>query len=394
MKLHTERPNVDLKQFEKQITDELRWANTEFAKCKASTNKGVGVELCMTITERVTDFEPALEWLRQNKPEPVLKVSGVKNANALTFALQWENNPNNRYVTYTIVRKENGRPANIQDGKQLVQNLKSNNYKDTTLEPGKIYGYAVFAKRGDAESVPACFNEYVCLFKDIESVQVNVNNNICSLSWVDIPGSRGTRVLRSEDGGKQWIIMNPCCRSLFSDTKTRNGAQYKYLLQSVWELNQKMYYSEGLLREVKIEDRPSPVVIELKSVGSDGTCDVVWNSQGNGALRLMMLNPEVEIVQNRIYSAVQLEQLGKYITAAVPVNAGHFSWCAQPGQRFRVATFRLFGDDAVAGNTIFISTVPSVKIDEDNTTITNNVLRLSFLNIPNGVSRIYYLVSI
>ncbi len=392
-KLRAERPNVNLEQFDKKVSDELKWANNEYAKVNSSTNPGSCVEICMNIATRVKDYKPALEWLRMHRPDPALNVRGTKNANALTYTLQWDNNPNNRFVTYSVVRKENGRPANILDGTMLVKNTEHTNYKDTALKPGVIYGYAVFAIRGEAESAPTYCNEYVCLFKDIESVQVNVNSNVCSLSWVDVPGSSGTRVLRSDDGGKNWFIKNQCCRGIFSDNTTQYGVRYKYLLQSVWNVGQKVYYSEGLMRDVAIEERPDPIDIELRAVDGNGTCEVVWNPNGKGVLKLLKLNQGEEITKNRVYSTAQLKQYGSFITETVPVNAGRYTWRERIGERFNVISFVAYGDDSVAGNTIAVSTVPSLKPDAANTNIENNILHLAFTDVPNGVTKICYSVT-
>lgn len=392
-RLQASRPNADLKQYQEQIQSELSWANQEFVKCQQSANEGAALEKCVEIVTRVTDYAPGLEWLRLHRPKPVMKVNGVSDAENVSCTLQWTDDPNNRFVTYTVIRKENARPVNVKDGVELAKSLKTQVFKDTALEPGRVYAYAIFAIRGDAASEPAHMPNVVCVFKGINSVHVNVSKNVCTLSWDDIKGSKGVRVLRSENSGRDFSVISDCSRAIFSDTRIKNGSEYRYALQTVWDVKGKVYYSQPLTRDVRIEQKPLRVDIKLNKAGTDGHCEVVWEPIGNGALRLIALKEGINVVPDQVYGDEQMRNMGQQIVSAVSVSAGKYAWYAQTGKKFRVASFRMFGDEAVCSVPIEISTVPPLRIDEIKTRIINNRLQLVLEAVPEGITKLHYLVS-
>lgn len=390
--LKAARPNVNVKQYQEQINAELAWAAGEYAKLQKITNQGMGVEMASRIIERVKDYSQALEWLRLHKPKPVQSVAQVSDSVALSCVIQWVDDPENRFVTYTVVRKEGEKPQNIQDGVQITSDLKSMQCKDTSVSPGKVYVYAVFAVRGDSASQPM-YSQPVCLLQNISEVQVNISSSACTLSWQDISGSRGVHIRRSEDGGKSYSVICNCARGTFSDNRVRNNKQYRYSLKTMWEVLGKAYLSsEDLIRDVRIEQKPARIDIQLVNVGFDGNCQVQWEDTGTGTLCLLALKAGVTVVPDQVYGREMLKKMGDIIVPAVPVATGKYAWYAEQGRQYQIVAFRSFGDDLVGGRTITVTTVPALKIDENRTTISNNTLNLYLTDVPQQVSKIHYLV--
>lgn len=390
--LQAKRPKIDLKPKLSIIEQKINWATAEYEKCKRATSESSQVEICVAILSQVKDYEPALEWLRVHKPKPVQDVKGTVDSNEVSCTLQWKDDPSNRYVTYMIVRKVKAQPANEKDGVEIAKGLKVMAFKDTTLVPGEVYAYAVFAIRGDAASKPAHFETAVCIFKPITGIQANINNKVCTLSWEDIPGSKGVCIERSEDGGRRYLRLSDCARATFSDTSVRNGTTYRYAIKTVWEVYGKIYHSQAYTRDVQVEEKPPCVNIMLKHAGKDGNCEVTWSPDKRGTLKLIELREGVTPVKDQIYASEQLSELGKQV-AAVPVSDGQYAWRAQSGKRFRVAAFRVFGDRCVSGLPVDISTVPPLEVNKQKTQIYNNRLQLVIDNVPSDVDKIYYLVS-
>jgi len=388
------RPGANVKQYLDQANTELAWAAAEYAKLQRVTSEGQGVELASRIVERVKDYTPALEWLRLHKPKPVRQVVQVGNHDTLSCVLQWTDDPDNRFVTYTVVRKEGAKPLNVKDGVVVGEELKSNQLRDEKLVAGKIYAYAVFAVRGDTPSAPA-YSSAVCLMKNIDEVQVNITQNACTLSWKDIPGSRGVHIRRSEDGGATYALVNACARGMFTDTRIANGKQYRYAFRTIWDVQGKAMPSpKDFIRDVKVEQKPPRVDIAINNVGSDGNCEVSWNASGDGALCLVALKNGINVVPDQVYSMDMLNGMGDIIVRAVPVRSGKYAWYAKLGRQFNVAAFRIFGDDTVGGNAVRISTVPALNVDENRTIIANNSLQLYIQDVPQDVKKLFYLVSV
>ena len=390
-KLQAERPGIDLKRCQARVGTELAWAAGEYARCRTAAREGDALEICSVIVARVKDYPQALEWLRLHPPKPVMAVQHVGDARRLTCVLQWKDHPDNRYVEYTVVRKENAAPQSISDGEIIATGLKRTECKDEALMPGRVYHYGVFTVRGSAVSKPAHSGK-LCLFKGLDDVQVNLSQGVCTLSWNDIPGSRGVQVRRSEDGGKTYSVVASCCRGMYRDTAIVNGKQYRYGLMVVWEAESRFFGSWELERDVRVEQKPPRVDFASCTSGADGSCEVAWNERGNGMLKLVQLNPDVNVVPDRVYSQRVLAGMGSVI-ATVPLQSARYAWYAEKGKQFRVALFRLFGDDAVAGTTAQISTVSSLKVDAGKSSVSGGVLNVKLEDIPAGVKKVAYLVS-
>lgn len=391
--LQAQRPGVNLKQYQDSVNRELQWANAEFEKCKRASSEGQALEICMAITKRVADYAPAQEWQRLHKPKPVLSVAATTDNKACTATLQWKDNPDNRYVTYTVVRKENVYPQNEKDGTEVASGLKEQVFRDTTLKPGVIYGYAVFAVRGAAASTPVNCSQGVLILQELKDVHVNVSQKGCALSWEDIPGSKGVRVCRADAGSTSFVTLAPCARTTFNDTSIKNRGSYRYALQTVWEAGGKLSYSSPLYRDVQIQEKPPRVDLVVNHVGEDGNCLVSWKPDKEGALRLIALNRGVQVVPDQVYGEAQMKGMGRVLTAAVSMAEGRFAWYEETGVRYRVAAFRMYGDNAVAGQAVEISTVPALVIDEEKTAIVADNLRIVLEKVPGGVQKIFYLVS-
>lgn len=391
--LKTARPNVNVKQYQEQVNVELSWAAGEYAKLQRITNQGMGVELASRIVERVKDYTPALEWLRLHRPKPVQSVSRVSDSTTMSCVVQWIDDPDNRFVSYMVVRKEGTKPLNVQDGVQVASDIKTTQYRDTNLAHGKIYVYAVFAARGDSSSQPA-YSQPVCLLKNIHEVQVNISRSTCTISWQDIPGSLGVHVRRSEDGGKNYTVVCNCARSTFSDTKVANDKQYRYSFKTVWEVLGKARLStDELIKDVRVEQKPPRIDIQLAGVGLDGNCQVTWPDTGTGTLCIVALRKGVSVVPDQVYSRDMLTKMGDTIVPAVPVSTGRYAWYAERECQYQVVAFRSYGDELVGGQTIRVSTVPALIIDENKTVISSNTLNLYLQDVPQQVSKIFYMVS-
>lgn len=392
--LHAKRPNVDLQKQQEEINKSRSAASLEFKRCEAETNEGKALEVCVGIVEKYPDYIPAQDWLRRHPPYPVNNVRESHNAKDLTCTLQWNDDPRNRYVTYTIVRKENARPNNSRDGITVAKDLKALIYTDKGLTPGKMYSYAVFSKRSNSESVPAHLQAGVFLLKGPESLRATIGKNACALSWTDVEGSLGVHITRREEGQSAQVV-NPCARVSFNDTHLKNGVLYTYELRTLWEYNGKRYPSQDVLtRTVRVEQKPPRVDLSLVRAGEDGNCEVTWKaSNTTGSIRIVALHNGTSIVPDQTYSIEQIQKTGRVVANAVPASSGRYSWYADKNDYLRIVAFALFGDDGVAGNTIAISTVQKIIIDEEKTFIQEGTLRLVLRRIPDNTQYLYFLVT-
>ncbi len=392
--LKAARPSANLEKYQKQVKTELTWAAAEYEKLKRAANLGDAVVLASGIIERVKDHAQTLEWLRQHKPSAVKTVVTTGDDSSMSCAIQWVDDPNNRFVNYTIVRKEGAKPLNPVDGVRIAEGLKTTQFRDENLKPGKLYAYAVFAVRGDASSPPA-YGSVIFLKPNVTKVQANIAQGMCTLSWQDVPGSSGVRITRSEDGGKTYSLVSASSRTSFSDTKVINGKIYIYSIRTLWSYGGKEYISNNeVTRKVQVEQKPQRVDLQLENVGADGNCRVRWNGTGGGTICIVSLKSGVCMVPDQVYHYNVIQSMGSIIAQAIPVAAQEYSWYAEKGRQYRIAAFRSFGDDFVGSKELKVSTVPKPIIDENKTVIVADTLHLYLENVPAQVSKICYMVSV
>ena len=387
---------VDLTAQEKAISAEKAWAEAEY-KRHMSAPEGTKLEAYTQINNRVKDYIPVQEWLRIHKPHAVLSVQGTTDPGRCCHVIQWKDDPNNRFVTYTVVRKENARPQNTQDGVILATGLKATVYRDDTLKPGRTYYYAVFALRGDASSEPAWENGYAVIYKDLDNVQVQVMQGKCILSWTDIEGSIGVQITRKElPSGEEKKVSN-CSKNAFTDTDVRDNVEYRYKLVTIWRNKDKYAGSAGITKTVRIEQRPSRIDLALVSVGDDGYCTVSWDpkvrANGNEVIKIIRLNDRRQVIPDQLYPMTELKAVGTELNQGVILAGGKHSWYEKEAHIFKVAAFRPYGDSFVAGRPITISTVPAPVIDNEKTVVNNNLLKVHLKDIPAAVKRVCYTVS-
>ncbi len=391
IRLQAERPNIDLSQYLTTVQTETKWAENEYTRCKTAA-EGQALEGCIRILERVADFTPAQEWLRQHPPKSVKNLECITDAKEVSCTIQWKDHPDNRFVTFTVVRKENAWPTNVKDGIVLKEGLHSGPYQDKSLRPGILYGYAVFAVRGDSYSMPARPKNGVMILQPLDSVQIFIENSTATLTWKDIPGSKGIRIQRSDNGAPARVVSNES-RGMFIDKTVKENATYRYMLETIWEWKGNRYFGDAVSRDIKVAKRPARVDLVLDYAKVIGDCKVNWTGRGTYYIKLLRLNPGVSIVPDQVYSDQQMTAMGEFISNPIPVGNGTFSWFGKQNDRFRLAAFSIFGDSGVAGSSIEVSTIPPLAIDEENTKIVSNSIQLVLQPLPDGVRSIYYSIN-
>lgn len=387
------RPSIDVAQYNAQVNRALVQANTEYARCRqAGISVAQKVDICTRVLEIVSDYDAAVSEIIANPPEPVLRVSAAIDTAAMSCSINWAPNPNNRNVSYVVVRKIGGNPQSVEDGIK-TEGILATSFKDTNLEAGKDYCYAVFVARAVCSasvSKPAYPGQPVVLLKEIGHLRADSNGQSCTLSWQDQPGSLGVSIERSDDNGSTWQLLTDRVQNSFNDKKgLRNEKIYRYKVKTAWVVGGKVVYSAGITRDVKVETKPDPLKISALC-DVDGNCKLSWNPQGAGVVWLFQLKDTSNVTAGMDYDQNQLETLGGRI-GQVAIANGSFTHMLGANARARVVAFRPYGDRVVAGEAITLSTIPPLKIKE--TSVINGSLRIMIEQPSQNVTRILYQVS-
>lgn len=149
-----------------------------------------------------------------------------------TLRLSWTAAKAKGQLSYQVVRKTNGVPANPQDG-QVFGKVDACQIDDTNIQVGHVYYYAVYTLRGGANSTQYVHSGPHLLVKDIEQLSYQSGNKQVAMKWQKPNGCQGVEVWRALSGqplkrgmGKQLSVS---ADSLL-DTSLTNGQRYDYLL--------------------------------------------------------------------------------------------------------------------------------------------------------------------
>lgn len=388
-----QRPTVDVAQYSAQVNRAILQANTEFTKCRQpGITSPQKVEICTHVLSIVSDYDAAISEIISSPPDPVLNVQTSNDVSSMSSSISWIPNSNNRNVTYTIVRKIGNRPQSVEDGIKK-EGILATSFKDSNLEAGKEYYYAVFVARAvcsSSVSKPAYPGQAVLLLKDIAQFKADSNGQSCTLSWQDEKGSLGVNIERSDDNGVTWKLLTERVQNSYNDKKDiRNGQIYRYRIKTAWSIGTKIAYSSGITKDVKIETRPDALDVSSQCF-DDGNCKITWQTQSTGVVWLYHLNDGVNITDGMDYEQSQLDKIGQKI-GQVAVNLGNYTYMLGANKRASIVAFRPFGDRAIAGKTIVLSTIPALAIKD--TSVINGTLRIVVEQPPQGVTRILYQVS-
>ncbi len=364
------------------------------------------VNRCVAILENVKDYQPAIEMIRQYKPGAPVNLHGVTSSKGpLTYTLTW-NSAKDRGVSYSVVRKKNGIPQSCFDGDMLVRDLNGLEYKDTSIEPGIRYGYAVFAHRAGACSAPATceFVKYSEL--DKSHFHAEADYGACRFSWVLPKNCNGVRILRctnaipSEYPSANCTIVAEQAFADYEDKNLSNNTTYGYRLQCMYRYGDGFRYSEGITEMLTPEQPPAALKdVTVKTEGN--TVYVRWTSDNTtkGSVFVQQVtSSSVNSKVGQVLSATQINSIlgngKKYATT--PASARECQFKIPPYTTMRLAVVINSGTKCVISEVVQVSNIEKSEISEAGTRIldyNSSRLQIKLKNKPEYIQRYHYLVA-
>lgn len=352
---------------------------------------------CVEIQQIVRDYQPALDILMACKPRSPLNLKIFKSD--IGCMLSWEAT-GDRGITYQVVRKANGVPGCLNDGKVLVDNYSCLSYKDDSLEPGVSYAYAVFACRSGASSLPAV--EKVTIFPELgeDSLTILEDSNRCKFSWVKPKNCIGVRVLRRIDSEKstgEYQVVAAKAISSFEDTTAKNGNTYHYKLQCIYSCGGIEEYSSGVVKCLTPEVLPVPLK-NVKSAVNEELVTISWDTSDSASKNVLVKRlPSDCKYRNLIGKVLPISQMNTYFGTSNVVIAQSKDLKTQfrmpKNQSWLVAVICMGASKGIVSNILIVSTVQKCEIDKQKTQIFGNSLRIFLSNAPNYLEKIHYVVA-
>ncbi len=358
---------------------------------------------CVEILQIVKDYQPAIDILISTRPRKPLNLSaGVMGTSSLTCTLSW-NATGDKGVKYQVVRKKNGIPQRPADGEVLATDIGDLSYKDTSLQPGISYGYAVFACRRNVFSDPSTCEIANFSELDTKHLRTSAENGVCRFSWVLPPNCIGVRILRStnaipsENPSPGSTVVTAKASANFDDAGVSNNNTYGYRLQCVYPYESSFRYSQGVTVMLTPEQPP----VALRSITSriEGRLVTIrWNSPDNAQRSVLIQEVSSNAANSLIGQVIPASDINSMIgTRRTYANTMSTSMQAQfeipPNMSVALAIICVAGSKGIISDIVRVSSVEKCEIDKKQTKIEGNRLRIILANKPKNLEKIHYIVA-
>lgn len=394
-------PQLKLEAQKKVVTEKLSEAQNMMPA--ANLPVSVRANRCVEILELVKDYQPAIDMLglcRLNTPANLH--GAISSGEPLTCTLTW-NATGDKGVSYCIVRKRNGVPQRHSDGDLLASNVNTMEYKDSSIQPGISYGYAIFAQRHGIYSDPVtCVVEKFSEL-DTKRVRAVADNGVCRFSWVLPTNCIGVRILRSINATPSEVPSGNCtviterASANFDDTAVANNKTYGYRLQCVYPYGNGFRYSEGYT--VMLTPEQPPVAIRNVTARTEGrTVYVRWTTPDTTQRSVIIREVSSASVSNMIGQIIPASDinslLGNGRTYANTTSSTQQCQFDIPANiSIALAVVIVAGSKGVISEVIRVSSVEKCEINKAETRIEGNRLKIILQNKPKNLDRIHYIVA-
>lgn len=358
---------------------------------------------CVEILQIVEDYQPAIDMLISLRPRKPLNLSAVvMGTSSSACTLSW-NATGDKGIKYQVVRKKNGTPQRPADGEVLATEIGELSYKDTSLQPGISYGYAVFACRRNVYSDPATCEIENFSELDIKHLRTSAENGVCRFSWVLPPNCVGVRILRraeampSENPSRESSVITAKSSANFDDTGVSNDITYGYRLQCVYPYENGFRYSRGVTAMLKPEQPP----VALRNVTShiEGCLVTIrWNSPDKAQRSVWIREVSSNNANNLIGQVIPASDINSMIGngrnyANTTSTSMQTQFAIPPNMSCTLAVICVAGSKGIISDIVRVSSVEKCEIDKQQTRIEGNRLCIILGNKPKNLEKIHYIVA-
>lgn len=358
---------------------------------------------CVEILQIVEDYQPAIDVLIASRPRKPLNLNAaVTGTSSLICTLSW-NATGDKGIKYQVVRKKNGIPQRQADGEVLAADIGDLSYKDTSLQPGISYGYAVFACRRNVFSDPSVCEIANFSELDTKHLRTSAENGICRFSWVLPPNCIGVRILRStntipsENVTSGSTVVAAKASVNFDDSGVSNNNTYGYRLQCVYPYENSFRYSKGVT--VMLTPEQPPVALRNITSRIEGRLVTIrWNSPDNAQRSVLIREVSSNAAANLIGQVIPASDINSMLgNGRNYANTMSTTLQAQfeipPNMSCALAIICVAGSKGIISDIVRVSSVEKCEIDKRQTRIEGNRLRIVLANKPKNLERIHYIVA-
>ena len=248
------------------------------------------------------DFSLAIAAMAKTPPPSPIKI--VVKWIGTTLRLSWQAVKTQGEFSYKIIRKEQGAPSHIEDGKVIMQTTAEYS-DDINIKSGTVYYYAVFTIRANTASRSCAISGPHLLMADVSNVKYQVGDKRVTINWDSPFGSLGTEIWKQK-------ISNPVSKKeqknvisndSFIDSELKNGSCYQYFIIAKYPdpaNTTKIRYSNGVEITVTPTSPPMPIN-DLRCQRRDDAIFLSWTP--------LPENVSIQIRQTQMLPAMSIGQI-------------------------------------------------------------------------------------
>jgi len=230
--------------------------------------------------------------------------------------LSWKTSGNEK-ISYTIIRKENTIPKNVDDGKAVTKELYGISAVDHTLEEGKIYYYGIFPVRnGVASQTGKNIGPYM-IPGDVK-VEYKAGDKRVELIWSSPANVASVEVWKKEGKGPikrgEGIKLSAGKNSLI-DNDVVNEKAYTYLVVARYRdpLKDGQYLHAPGVTVLATPTAPPKEIKDLRAEIKDSKVFLTWTSV-NDSVQIRQVDKKPPLQAGEIISLQSVEKIGTPVT--------------------------------------------------------------------------------
>lgn len=344
---------------EKTVLRQIEAAEQYLRKARAAIDKEMALDAFMQAQAECADSVEALQGIAQSPPSAPQNLTATPSQKAVS--LRWTVTPARGKLTYRVLRKFSSQPVHVADGELLAETSQSV-FDDTSLLPGHICYYGVFALRGGVVSVQAAVCGPIMILGDVEKLEVIPGDGCMNLRWQAPAKTLGVEVWRKENSlprrAGDGVKVSGVRSDGIVDSGLSNNTSYGYLIITLFRDTQgKTVLSPGVTRLGTPAELPRAVTdLSCRKVG--GTLQLRWTPPKLGRVELFFSLQILPEQTGKLVSVAELALLGK----AVPVQgAGNATWSLPHQGMAWFVPVTLYGDAAILGRPITYTSLDGVE---------------------------------
>ncbi len=304
---------------ERRIQDGLRQAAELVVEGKtlvATGNQNAALERFSQALALQADCDEAQQALLNYPPASPTKLRVNPYGNG--FKLMWSGPALVAGISYHLVRKVNGLPADPDDG-VLRKQLHGNAYVDADVTPGKPWYYAVYTRRGPVICTTPAVSGPHLLLAEVEMLTVVPGDRQVSLSWRRSPGCMGVEVRRctgaapprQPDDGVAVAVSGDSC----VDIGLTNGSTVSYLVTALFAdpAHPGRHLRSRGLQRTTVPTAPSAPIKDLIAERRGQQITLRWTPPARGTVQLRYATRVPDSLVGDLLDLRQADQLGKLI---------------------------------------------------------------------------------